>query len=131
VPLSLSWLPQMLTFTDVLSVVFRYDIIDEAFFCISNQRLDEALLLQSQIANLDRPSSRVLTAFRNWFNGKNRYPKSRGESPILTGRAKSMLDDEKDLAALRPPTDKDALSRFLQDHWPFQVTYPLPDSIPT
>lgn len=38
-----------------------------------------------------------------------------------------MLDDEKDLAALRPPTDKDALSRFLQDHWPFQdKAYPDP-----
>lgn len=125
----------MLTFTDVLSVLYS----DMTLYCchrrsvlsFPNQRLDEALLLQSQIANLDRPSSRVLTAFRNWFNGKNRYPKSCGENPILTGRAKSMLDDEKDLAALRPPTDKDALSRFLQDHWPFQVTYPLPDSIPT
>ncbi|OCL03677.1 hypothetical protein AOQ84DRAFT_433802 [Glonium stellatum] len=87
----------------------------------------EALLLQSQIANLDRPSSRVLTVFRNWFSGKNRDSKSYEENSILSGRAKFMLDDEKDLAALRPPTDKDALSRFLQDHWPFQdKAYPDP-----
>jgi len=83
-------------------------------FAFSDQKPDEALLLQSQIANLDRPSSRVLTTFRNWF-------KSESRGPILNGRAKEMLDDKKDLAALRPPTDKDALSRFLQDHWPFQV----------
>jgi hypothetical protein len=38
-----------------------------------------------------------------------------------------MLEDSKDLAALRPPADTDPLSRFLRDHWPFRgTTYPDP-----
>ncbi|KAF2676472.1 hypothetical protein K458DRAFT_241900, partial [Lentithecium fluviatile CBS 122367] len=40
---------------------------------------------------------------------------------------KYVLDDPKDLAALRPPADSDALSTFLRDHWPFKGTnYPDP-----
>jgi hypothetical protein len=33
-----------------------------------------------------------------------------------------MLDESKDLVALRPPADADALSRLLRDHWPFRGT---------
>lgn len=38
-----------------------------------------------------------------------------------------MLDNAKDLAALRPPTDTDPLSRLLRNHWPFPGSaYPDP-----
>ncbi|GAP91663.1 putative chorismate mutase [Rosellinia necatrix] len=68
----------------------------------------EALLLQSQIAQLRRPSRRVLDALRHWF--------SRPE-PALGGEAKKFLDDEDDLVALNAPVELDYLSQFLRSHW--------------
>ncbi|KAF2472369.1 uncharacterized protein BDR25DRAFT_220410, partial [Lindgomyces ingoldianus] len=50
-------------------------------------------LLQTQVCNLDQPSSRVLKTFRSFFTKPN---------PIITGKAKYMLDDSKDLVALHP-----------------------------
>lgn len=73
---------------------------------------------------LDSPSDRAFKAFRNWFKGKAQEP-SRPNSdfdPVLGGRAKTLLDDKQDLAALKTPVDKDWLSRFLQDHWPVGVS---------
>jgi len=70
---------------------------------------------------LDRPSRRVLSAFHSWFTGGIRKEDGQKIDPVLGGRAKDMLDDQHDLAALRAPVDKDALSRFLQNHWPFPV----------
>jgi hypothetical protein len=78
----------------------------------------EALLLQTQICNLERPSRRVLSTFRSFFSTP---------TPLIIGRAKYMLDDSKDLVALHPPADTDLLSRLLRDHWPFGATdYPDP-----
>ncbi|EHK20569.1 uncharacterized protein TRIVIDRAFT_223886 [Trichoderma virens Gv29-8] len=48
----------------------------------------EALLLQSEIAKLKRPSKRVLTAYREWFNKPR---------PALGGLSKTFLDDPNDL----------------------------------
>ena len=79
--------------------------------------LDEALLLQAQIAALGRPGSRVLTAFRAWFSGEARS----SARPIIAGRARRMLDDKDDLVALRVPAEPDVLSRLVQDHWPLEV----------
>lgn len=84
----------------------------------------KALVLQSQVAKLDRPSSRVIETFRIWFDGgkqKNGGPKP---DPVLGGQAKHFLDDEQDLAALKTPADDDFLSRFLQDHWPVTSRHP-------
>lgn len=61
------------------------------------------------------PNDRVLQAYRNWFLGHDK------NDPVLGGRARNMLDDKQDLAALRTLPDKDVLSRILQDHWPFPV----------
>ena len=78
----------------------------------------EALLLQSQICNLERPSRRVLSTFRSFLSTP---------APLVSGKARHMLEDPKDLVALRPPADTDPLSRFLRDHWPFGATdYPDP-----
>ncbi|KAH7396092.1 hypothetical protein BKA66DRAFT_454464 [Pyrenochaeta sp. MPI-SDFR-AT-0127] len=79
----------------------------------------DALLLQSSICRLDRPSSRVLDIYRTFFGRP-------GTNTIVGGSARHMLDDAKDLAALRPPLDTDPLSRLLRDHWPFRGT-PYPD----
>ncbi|KAI1200924.1 hypothetical protein F5X97DRAFT_291666 [Nemania serpens] len=68
----------------------------------------EALLLQSQIAQLHRPNKRVLDALRRWF---------KKPEPMLGGAAKRYLDDEKDLVALKPAAEIDYLSQFLRRHW--------------
>ena len=39
-----------------------------------------------------------------------------------------MLEDEDDLVALRVPTDRDVLSRLVQDHWPLEVSRYQPES---
>jgi hypothetical protein len=40
-----------------------------------------------------------------------------------------MLDDPHDLVALRTPADKDPLSLFLQNHWPFPVGPSSPSEV--
>ena len=90
-------------------------------FLQADNATDEALLLQAQIAQLGRPSNRVYTTLRNWFDGTAGARGPRSANPILSGEARNMLENRQDLVALRPPADKDILSSFLQDHWPFQV----------
>ncbi len=85
---------------------------------------DETLLLLNQIAALDRPSNRVLSAFRNWFTGGIQKGTGAKIDPVIGGRAKDMLDDAHDLVSLRTPANKDPLSLFLQNHWPFPVCIP-------
>ncbi|KAF1990513.1 hypothetical protein K402DRAFT_304702, partial [Aulographum hederae CBS 113979] len=70
----------------------------------------------SQIADLGHPRDSALRSLRSYMNNEDET------QILLSGRAKSMLDDAADLAALRPPKDADLLSRFLQDHWPRWAT---------
>lgn len=74
------------------------------------------MLLQSQIASLERPSQRALTALRSWISGNGLRPDGK-YLPIIRGKDEHTYDNEDDLVALRTPSDKDALSQFLQDHW--------------
>ena len=74
-------------------------------------------MLQSQVAHLEHPPARALSAFRAFFNGQ----KNSTSEPMLSGGAKHMLEDEHDLVALKVPAEKDLLSQFLQNHWPSQV----------
>lgn len=82
------------------------------------------LLLQSQIAKVDRPSNRVLPAFRSWFIGGIQNRDGEKIDLALGRRAKDMLDDQHDLVALRTPADKDPLSLFLENHWPSPISIP-------
>ncbi|KAI1150520.1 hypothetical protein F4825DRAFT_397815 [Nemania diffusa] len=68
----------------------------------------EALLLQSQVAQLHRPNQRVLDTLRHWFQKPE---------PMLGGEAKKYLDDENDLVALKTSVELDYLSQFLRRHW--------------
>jgi hypothetical protein len=77
---------------------------------------DEALLLQREIAMLESPSPRVLSAMREWLHSPKRIPNI---SSKLDDRDREMFSAESDLVALRPPPDKDLLSRVLRDYWPF------------
>lgn len=66
---------------------------------------DEALVLQSQIAQLKHPENRVLEALRHWF---------RTPHPVIHGKAREFLDSRDDLVALKSPAEVDHLSRFLR-----------------
>ncbi|KAK3390116.1 hypothetical protein B0H63DRAFT_464808 [Podospora didyma] len=68
----------------------------------------ETLLLQSQVAQLKRPESRVLAALRNFFQSPHH---------ILGGKAKSFLNNSADLVALKTPAEVDYLSSFLRRNW--------------
>ncbi|RYP44834.1 hypothetical protein DL768_008733 [Monosporascus sp. mg162] len=46
----------------------------------------EALLLQSQIAKLEAPSRRALSAFRKWFRGEFPAEDGRDMGPVLGGQ---------------------------------------------
>ncbi|KAK5119305.1 hypothetical protein LTR85_007661 [Meristemomyces frigidus] len=82
-------------------------------------RYHKALLLQSQVARLERPPQRVLSAYKEALHGAH------GDDPKLGGKARYMLDDDADLLILNPPSDNDALSRFLRNHWVFKTQVPL------
>jgi hypothetical protein len=105
-----------------LKNIVSQKVYDINFRHILLTRLDKALVLQSQVAKLDRPSSRVIETFRIWFDGGKRKYGGPKPDPVLGGQAKYVLDNEQDLAALKTPADDDFLSRFLQDHWPFTVS---------
>lgn len=68
---------------------------------------DEALLLQSQIAQLRQPQERVLVALRHYFQVPTH---------ILLGKAKKFLDNQADLVSLKSRVEVDYLSDFLRRH---------------
>jgi hypothetical protein len=78
---------------------------------------DEALLLKAQIAAFKRPSNRAYSAFSSYIAGNTT---GGVRLPIISGRAKTFLQDRDDLVALKKPVEEDALSRLLRDHWTFQ-----------
>lgn len=77
------------------------------------RRYHELLTLESNVAKLEPPSKRVLTAYLNDFKGG---PK--GTDYKLGGRLETMLDDQDDLVSLRETAHRDLLSETLLNHWP-------------
>lgn len=94
-------------------------------FChlLTDWTIDEALSLQRGIAMLETPSPRVLSAMREWLHGPSCTP---NDSSKLDDGDRHMFGVESDLVALRPPIEKDFLSRVLRDHWPFPAEVPHP-----
>ncbi|KAJ3479225.1 hypothetical protein NLG97_g8370 [Lecanicillium saksenae] len=84
----------------------------------------EALLRQRKIASLDAPKKRALRvaqsqSYESIYDGCTGTTKRRS---ILDGLAKQRLEENHgDLVEVRPQTEKDPLSRFLQDHWMFRT----------
>jgi ABC-type taurine transport system ATPase subunit len=81
--------------------------------------LDEALLLQSKVASLKQPESRVIEAVRHFFNRPQH---------ILGGKAKALFDKKatnnfNDLVAIKPSGENDMLSSFLRRHWRHKVGF--------
>ncbi|KAH7410584.1 hypothetical protein BKA64DRAFT_357892 [Cadophora sp. MPI-SDFR-AT-0126] len=65
----------------------------------------EALLLQSQVLKLPKPSNRVFRVFQNWFET---------ERPFV-GYGHDILENANEFVALSPSTDQDFMTRFLQN----------------
>ncbi|RYP21279.1 hypothetical protein DL765_002328 [Monosporascus sp. GIB2] len=96
----------------------RLDKADE--LAVKIKEYHETLLRQAQIAELSRPSNRVLSAFRDYLEGNGGKGPGLQSIPIISGRAKEMLKEADALVALGKPADEDLLSQFLRDHWVFQ-----------
>ena len=75
--------------------------------------LYEALLLQSQIAQLRHLENRVLAAVKHHFERPHHD---------LGGKMKTFLSNPQDLVTLNAPTEADYLSNFLRRHWRSQVS---------
>ncbi|KAL1880033.1 hypothetical protein Daus18300_001396 [Diaporthe australafricana] len=88
----------------------RMDLIKD--LRLKMKEYQEALLLQSRIAELHSPDSRVLSALRQEFEAD-------GISK-LEGEAKRYLSQSEDLVALKNPTHDDSLTRYLKMHWASQ-----------
>jgi hypothetical protein len=82
--------------------------------------VDETIALQAQMTALRRPDKRPVAAFRDFVKGAPISGKDVGAMPVISGRAKTFLEDDVDLLTLAKPMEDDYLSRFLQDHWLFR-----------
>jgi hypothetical protein len=89
--------------------------------------IDEALVLESSVLALSKPTSRTLKAFKRWF-GASQPPASKPPKPpppklpVLWGHDEELFRDEQDLVALAP-VDSDRLNEFLRNYlgWFFKV----------
>lgn len=80
----------------------------------------EALLQESELRSLRRPSKQTHKAFRDYFmNVDSPF----GPYPTLLGNSKSLYDSRQDLVALGRHVDEDPLSQFFRRHLsiPFMV----------
>ncbi|KAI4626296.1 uncharacterized protein J4E87_004797 [Alternaria ethzedia] len=77
----------------------------------------EALLLESTLVALPRPSKQVLKAFKTVFD--NEGDGKEEPFPTLGGHSAGIYDDIDDLVALRIQDDQDRLTTFAQEHLAF------------
>lgn len=77
----------------------------------------EALLFESTLAALPRPSKSIMRAFREVFNNQT---DGKGEPfPTLGGNGAALYDDIDDLVALRAQETGDRLTDFAHEHLAF------------
>ena len=67
-----------------------------------------------------KPSNRALSAVCEFVKGTAFQDDNGKPVPLISGRAKTFLDDKDDLVALAKPIEDDYLSRFLQNNWLFR-----------
>lgn len=70
---------------------------------------DKSLLLSSEVLKLESPDRRMLEAHRSVLKD-------------VAQEEREILQGADDLVALKPPADKDVLSRTLRTHWPVSNT---------
>lgn len=86
----------------------------------------DALLRQHQIASLKAPRKRTVEVLRSqsYEQVNDTFGNRTIGRPFLAGLSANRIDviHQGDLIALRRLSEKDPLSRFLQDHWRFKTT---------
>lgn len=93
----------------------------ETSFWLTLAPQDEALLQQAQVAEIGRPSNRVIAAYNDYLRGRSLKGSNDSPSfPMISGRAKDVLNDRDDLVSPCKALNQDHLTKLLQDHWVFQ-----------
>jgi hypothetical protein len=93
----------------------RWELVKQIRETLKDYR--EALLFESTLATLPRPSKGVLRAFQAEFYNQTQ---GKGEPfPTLGGHSAGLYDDIDDLVALRVQEDQDRLTTFAQEHLAF------------
>jgi len=93
----------------------RWELIKQIRETLKEYR--EALLVESTLATLPRPSKRVFKAFKTVFN--NEGDGKAGSFPTLGGSSENLYEDIDDLVALRVKDDQDRLTNFAHEHLAF------------
>jgi hypothetical protein len=78
--------------------------------------IDEALVLESTLASLSKPSRRTLDAVRHEFF-KSKSGQDEGYS-VLGGASRHLFDDEHDLIAMRSVPHQDRMTKLVRDQLP-------------
>ncbi|KAH9216090.1 hypothetical protein DL95DRAFT_460634 [Leptodontidium sp. 2 PMI_412] len=101
----------------LLAVLKIRDVLKE--YPMSTLKSEEALLLHSQVLQLESPGSRPLKVFQEWFNIKRPFMHKANDLYL-----------HKDIVALRPSPAQDRLSKILQKRagWAFREKRTLPPS---
>ena len=89
----------------------------------SDRRIGEAVLLESTLLSMCRPSKRTFEAFYNIFHNVDG---SEEPFPTLGGPSAKLLDNREDLMALHRPAEEDRLTTMVRQHlpWLFRVCEP-------
>jgi hypothetical protein len=78
--------------------------------------IGEAMMYESQLAALPRPSPSILKA----FSQKMALKGDNGTTyPLLGGSCSDLLSNEADLVSLKRPEQEDRLTSFVQEHLAF------------
>jgi hypothetical protein len=93
----------------------RWELVKQVRVTLKEYR--EALLFESTLATLPRPSKGVLRAFRTEF--KNECNGIGGTFPTLGGNSARLYDDIDELVALRVHDDEDRLTTFVYEYLAF------------
>ncbi|PQE28778.1 chorismate mutase protein [Rutstroemia sp. NJR-2017a WRK4] len=87
----------------------------------------EAIVLDSTLLSIEKPSSRTLTAFRNVFHNVH-VSGIDGAYPTLGGHSSQIYDDADDLMVLKSQLEEDRLTRFLRYYFAILFTVKRTDS---
>ncbi len=79
----------------------------------AHRKSGEAIVLESILLSINKPSLRTLTAFQNVFNNVQASGWDEGY-PTLGGRSAKLYDESKDLMVLAPQQEEDRLTSFLR-----------------
>jgi hypothetical protein len=103
---------------DKLKEYSAYDWEDLVSRANSDLRTGEAVLLESTLLSMRRPSKRTFEAFYNVFHNVD-VDVTGVPFPTLGGSSAKILDDRDDLMALHRPAEEDRLTTIVRQHFPW------------